>query len=102
MSNTWSSAPLPGEPGGHLAQTPGRLGERLLLGAEVLDQGVRLGDPGTGRLAVTGLVAPGDDHAGQAPVAGAVGDTGGDLATQRLVVERALTGDHQIRRVQLL
>ena len=56
--HTWSPAPLPGQPGGQLAQAPGRLGQRLLLGAEVLDQRVRLGDPGARRLPVAGLVAP--------------------------------------------
>src|SRR4051812_11790286 len=87
---TGLKAPLAGESFGEFLQPTSGLGESGLLRTEVVRQREGLGDPGTGRLTVAGLVPAAHHDARQAPVAGAVGDAGHHLAAQRLVVERAL------------
>ena len=56
--------------------------------------------PGRGRLPGPGADPTGQDHAGHAPVAGRARHPGDHLAPQRLLVEGALTGDHQVGLVQ--
>ena len=51
-------------------------------------------------LAPARLDPPGQHHAGQPALAGGAGHPGHHLAAQRLVVEAALAGDHQVAGVQ--